>query len=244
MSLEEIQASLKNLSQEDLLSLNSAIAAELKKALKAKKEPKAEKKAPKKGSAPKGAVPPQLRKSFAWVDFVLQHALAHGWKAFPVKVKDEVMTLEGSVAQDDTYVFSDTKKPLNRKQAMSLSKHYWSPKEKHGVEHGLFLEFEKKFDESPALMMEVVEELDSTPTKSKSAKEPMAPKKARATKAKREEWSCPDDGCVHPWLYRGVEYARNFQNQVWKLQDGELGEWAGVWDGTALDETAPEPTED
>jgi hypothetical protein len=65
-----------------------------------------------------------------------------------------------------------------------------------------------------------------------------APKKA----AKKEEWTCENDGNVHPWEYKGKRYARNFDNQVWLVDSsGEVCGWAGVWDGKKLDASAEEP---
>jgi hypothetical protein len=61
-------------------------------------------------------------------------------------------------------------------------------------------------------------------------------------KTKANTWTCEDDGNVHEWEYKGKKYARNFQNQVWELlDDGELGSWAGVFDGKKIDASAAEP---
>jgi hypothetical protein len=74
-----------------------------------------------------------------------------------------------------------------------------------------------------------------------SAEKPAAAKKAVA---KKEDWSCPNDGMVHPWAYKGKKYARNFDNQVWEMEeDGGIGEWAGVYDvkQEKIDDSVPEP---
>ena len=58
----------------------------------------------------------------------------------------------------------------------------------------------------------------------------VAVKKPVAAAAKKEEWSCPSDGMVHPWPYKGKQYLRNSDNEVWlKGADGGCGEWQGVY---------------
>ena len=84
-----------------------------------------------------------------------------------------------------------------------------------------------------------------------------APKPAAATKpaakpavkpvAKKEEWSCPADGMVHPWPYKGKQYLRNSDNEVWlKGEDGGCGEWQGIFKPTEdrIDDSVPEPVFD
>ena len=71
-----------------------------------------------------------------------------------------------------------------------------------------------------------------------------SPKKAPAAaaspkKTKANTWTCDDDGNVHPWEFKGKKYARNFQNQVWEATaDGEISEWAGIFDGKKIDASA------
>lgn len=82
----------------------------------------------------------------------------------------------------------------------------------------------------------------ATPVKlakpAKPAAKPMAPKKA-----KKEEWTCPNDTMVHPWEEDGVKYLRNFAGMVWMDDDGQMGEWAGQWNKEKkfLDTDAPAP---
>jgi hypothetical protein len=82
----------------------------------------------------------------------------------------------------------------------------------------------------------------ATPVKlakpAKPAAKPMAPKKA-----KKEEWTCPNDTMVHPWEEDGVKYLRNFAGMVWMDDDGQMGEWAGQWNKEKkfLDTDAPVP---
>jgi hypothetical protein len=82
----------------------------------------------------------------------------------------------------------------------------------------------------------------ATPVKlakpAKPAAKPMAPKKA-----KKEEWTCPNDTMVHPWEEDGVKYLRNYAGMVWMDDDGQMGEWAGQWNKEKkfLDTDAPAP---
>ena len=78
-----------------------------------------------------------------------------------------------------------------------------------------------------------------------------APKAAAkpAVKAKPavESWTCPADGMVHPWPYKGKQYLRNSDNEVWlKGEDGGCGEWQGIFRPTEdrIDDSVPEPVFD
>jgi hypothetical protein len=49
---------------------------------------------------------------------------------------------------------------------------------------------------------------------------------------------------VHPWPYKGKDYLRNSDNEVWtKGTDGNCGEWQGIYlpAEDRIDETAEEP---
>ena len=78
----------------------------------------------------------------------------------------------------------------------------------------------------------------ATPVKLAKPAKPMAPKKA-----KKEEWTCPNDTLVHSWENDGVKLLRNFAGQVWMDDDGQLGEWVGQWNKEKkfLDTDAPAP---
>jgi hypothetical protein len=78
----------------------------------------------------------------------------------------------------------------------------------------------------------------ATPVKVAKLAKPMAPKKA-----KKEEWTCPNDTLVHSWENDGVKLLRNFAGQVWMDDDGQLGEWVGLWNKEKkfLDTDAPAP---
>jgi len=63
---------------------------------------------------------------------------------------------------------------------------------------------------------------------------------------KPNPWTCPADGCVYPWTYKGVKYLRNSENQVWTYDGKECGDWKGLYimAEDRIDETAHDPYED
>jgi hypothetical protein len=65
-----------------------------------------------------------------------------------------------------------------------------------------------------------------------------------AVKKPTVAWSCPADGAVHQWAYKGMKYLRNSDHQVWREDaDGGCGDWCGVYliDGDRIDDTVEEP---
>jgi hypothetical protein len=350
-SVEAVLASLKGLESAELFKVMKQALVEAEKRSKAAAVPKkaAAKKA---GSMPKGVVPPQLRKPRAWVDFTLKHALEHGWEAFTVyqtkkdkatgeKVEEEI-EMPCSELLNGAHVYKDSVdekhpagKQLIHKDAMSLSKQHWAPKEKTGTHHALYLEFEASYveevssaassdsesekkvivrktaaekaaeteakkaeKEAAAAAKKAAKEAEKEAKKAAAAAEKeakkaekeaekeakkaaktvktvpaaavkktaivtkpaaaapkpaatVAPKPAAkpAAKpvAKKEEWSCPADGMVHPWPYKGKQYLRNSDNEVWlKGEDGGCGEWQGIFKPTEdrIDDSVPEPVFD
>jgi hypothetical protein len=138
-SIQNITEQFKGLSVEELLTIIASATAEAKKSAKTvAKAPKEAKE--KKGSMPKGSVPPQLVKPRAWVNFTLNHANSFGWESFEVKGQTEPMA--ASVLVDGKNVFEATGKPMNNKQAMSLSKVRWDRKAGKGTREDLYKEFE------------------------------------------------------------------------------------------------------
>lgn len=81
---------------------------------------------------------------------------------------------------------------------------------------------------------------------------PVGVKPKKATPKPAEEWSCPADGNVYPWSYKGKKFLRNSENQIWEAEaDGGCGDWAGVFipaedriDESAADPFAEEEDED
>jgi membrane protein involved in colicin uptake len=184
-SIQNIQESIKELSVEELLTIIAAATAEAKK--KAKIVVKAPKEAKeKKGSMPKGQLPPQLQKPFAWVDYTLKVANEKGWPSYHVKGQAEPM--EASVERDGVHVFPSTGKPLNRKQAMSLSKYYWAAKEKVGTNQELYAEFEAQYvAPEPKEIVDVSAEVAAEAAAPKPKKEKAAPKPKKTEEEKEAE---------------------------------------------------------
>ena len=186
-SIQSIQEQLKGLSVEDLLVIIAAATAEAKKAAKVEtKVSKAPKE--KKGSMPKGVTPPQLHKPRAWVDFVLARSNEKGWEAFAVKGQEEPMP--ASVERDGAHVFESTGKPMNNKQAMSLSKQYWDRKAATGSNQALYEEFELYYEPPQAAELVVSSEVvvSSEPVVASEAEPKKAePKKAAPKKTEAEK---------------------------------------------------------
>lgn len=175
----------------------------LKKALKSNSKA-GPKKASKKPVAKEGKYD-QLKKPREWVTFVLRHAQQHGWEAFEIhqskKNKEtgektmEVVQMPASVCVDGVYYYAGSideetgkGKMMITKHAMSLSKLYWSNKDKKGTHPELYEEFEDSYsksiesssesDESMELESEVEEQ------KVQEVKPKEEPKKASKSKDK------------------------------------------------------------
>jgi hypothetical protein len=155
ITMEEVVSSLKTFESAELFKILKAVASE---AEKKSKQTKTAAKAPakKSGSMPKGAVPPQLKKPRAWVEFTLKHALENGWEPFTVlqKKKDketntiteEQIEMPGSTLHNGAYIYEDSvsdKTPEGRqiihKEAMSLSK------QRKESNHATYAEFEAQY---------------------------------------------------------------------------------------------------
>lgn len=350
--METLVAQLKTLESTDLFKVMKQALSEVEKRTKAAAKATKATPVPKKaGSMPKGVVPNQLRKPRAWVEFVLAHAQQNGWEPFTVhqtrkdkmtneKIEEEI-EMPGSTLHEGAYIYEDsvTEKTPNGKQiihkdAMSLSKHYWAPKEKKGSREDLYKEFEESYKEEE--ISDSGSEVSSASTKKTVVKMTAAEKAAAAeakkaekaaaaeakkaekaaekeakkaekeaekaakkaekeaekeakkkpgtksavpaaavkktevkevkkeevkkevkkeevkevkvvkkpTAVKSEEWSCPADGMVHPWPYKGKTYLRNSDNEVWlKGADGGCGDWQGVYipSEDRIDDSVPEP---
>jgi hypothetical protein len=309
VSLEVVLASLKKFGVADLFKVSKVSLAEAERLVKSgKTEPKVEKE--------KKAMPKQLRKPTEWVAYVLRYSLANGWESFSTvnkKTHEEITYPASGQNQHGEHVFPGGKKMILT-QAMSLSKKYWTPKEK-GTREDLYHEFEAWYAaqlaaqpveevraESPkapmvrktaaekeaekeakakqkeeeklakAALKEKVKQdkaaaAAAAPAKAKKAAAPAAapaaaaavpaaamagglkpgPKKAAQKAAPVEEWKCPTDGNVYPFPYKGKDYFRDFENQVWeKAADGGLGKWAGVFifSEDRIDETVADPFAD
>jgi hypothetical protein len=76
------------------------------------------------------------------------------------------------------------------------------------------------------------------------AKAPAAAVAKPALKKPVVVWSCPADGAVHPWTYKGAKYLRNSDHQVWREDaEGGCGDWCGVYliDEDRIDDSVEEP---
>ena len=185
-SIQQFQETFKNTSVEDLLSIIAAATAEAKKKAKVAVKEATKEKAPKekKGSMPKGVLPVQLQESFAYVDYTLAQANKNGWKEFTVKGQEAAM--EASVERDGAHVFPSTGKPLNRKQAMSLSKYLWSNKEQKGADKSFFEAFKAQYV-APVAVMAIAVVADEQKEAPAAAAAAASPKKAPKAKKTDEE---------------------------------------------------------
>ena len=351
VEMDAILATLKSLETADLFKvMKQALAAAEKRSTGAAPRGKAAATTAKKaGSMPKGVVPPQLRKPRAWVDFTLAHALENGWESFTVfqtkkdketgeKIEEEI-EMPASVLHEGAHVYDGSVtdktpagKQLIHKDAMSLSKQRWAPKDKVGSHEELYAEFlaayveeevdvadtasvasskvvvkmtaaekaaaaeakkaekeaeklakkaekeaEKEAKKAEKEAEKAVKKAEKESVKKPSAKAPVpaaalaqqkkaavsapsAPVKAAAPSAAvkapvkkavvaalakpKEEWTCPADGMVHPWPYKGKHYLRNSDNETWmRGADGGCGEWQGIYlpAEDRIDDSVPEP---
>jgi hypothetical protein len=313
---------------------------------------------------PKGQVPPQLRKPRKWVEHVLHDAQTNGWPAYTVhqarknketgeKEEEEIEMPASEKNEDGVHVFEGSitekapkGKPFIHKDAMSLSKQYWTVKTQEGSRKDLYEAFDAAYEEDEEVVSqasassekvvvrmtskekeeekerkkqekeeekerkkqekeeekerkkqekeEEKERLKQEKAAEKAAKSkqeakptvvkaaaaaavskkpkeekaaeaapmaakaapmaakaaPMAtpPPKAKSTppapkKTKKEAvWTCPNDGMVHEFIFEGTTYLRNHDDEIWLDDNGDLGTWAGKWNGTKIDTEAPEPT--
>jgi hypothetical protein len=356
--METLLTTLKALDGADLFKVIKQIVAEAERRSKGSVSRSKAPVAKKAGSMPKGVVPPQLRKPRAWVDFTLQHALENGWETFTVfqskknKVtgerEEEEIEMPASVLHEGAHVYDGSvteKTPAGRqlihKDAMSLSKQRWAPKEKAGTHPELYAEFEASYgDDDGSDASETASEASSTKkaavrktaaekaaeqdakkvakeaekeakkaekeaekaakkaekeaekeakkaekeaekaakkAEKEAAKKPAAAKsvvpaaamkkaqaavlvddeplgtpvkaakKAPVAAPKKAEWTCPADGMVHAWSYKGKQYLRNSDNEIWlKGADGGCGEWQGIYlpAEDRIDDSIPEPVFD
>ena len=58
-----------------------------------------------------------------------------------------------------------------------------------------------------------------------------------------DSFTCPNDGQVHEWTFKGTKYLRNYDNQIWLLtEEGECGDWCGVFADGSIDDSVEEPS--
>jgi len=163
VTVEDVMSAVKTFESPDLFKLLKTISAEVEKRSKtaAKASTGKATAAKKTGSMPKGAIPPQLKKPRAWVEFTLKDALENGWEAFTVvqkkkdketnTVTEEQIEMPGSVLHDGAHVYKDSvtkEKPsgkqLIHKEAMSLSK------QRKESSHSSYSLFESTYVDTPS----------------------------------------------------------------------------------------------
>jgi hypothetical protein len=195
ITIEDILSTLKSLETPDLFKLLKAATAETEKKSKTiTKATKASANTKKSGSMPKGAVPPQLKKPRAWVEFTLKNALENGWESFTITQKKggeiEEITMPASTLHEGAYVYEDSVtdktpngKQIIHKEAMSLSKF----RKESG--HPTYAEFEAQYAEEIASdsASETASEVASTSSSKKSVVKKTAAEKAAEMEAKKAE---------------------------------------------------------
>jgi hypothetical protein len=194
-TMEEVLTAVKTLEAPELFKLLKAVASEAEKKSKQTKAT-AKASAKKAGSMPKGAVPPQLKKPRAWVEFTLQHALENGWESFTVlqkkkdkdtnTVTEEQIEMPPSTLHEGAHIYTDSiteKTPSGRqiihKEAMSLSK------QRKESGHATYAEFEAQYVEEPS--DDDKSESGSTASKRIVVKKTAAEKEAEAAAKKAEK---------------------------------------------------------
>jgi hypothetical protein len=199
--MDTLLASLKTLESADLFKFMKAALSEAEKQSKqTKKSSTATTSTKKMGSMPKGAVPPQLKKPRAWVEYTLKDALENGWEKFTIvqKKKDkeanttieEEIEMPASVLNNGSHIYEDSiseKNPNGRqiihKEAMSLSK------QRKEAGHASYAEFEAQYVDEPTSSDEDSEAASTTSSKKIVVKKTAAEKEAEkeAKKAVKEE---------------------------------------------------------
>ena len=152
---------IKSLETDELFKMSKAVTAEIERRAKGTKG-----RAPKKtGSMPKGQVPPQLRKPRKWVEYVLADARKNGWSSYTVhqtrknketgEKEEEEIEMPGSEENaDGVHIFAGSinektqkGKMFIQKDAMSLSKQYWTVKTQKGSRGDLYEAFDAAYED-------------------------------------------------------------------------------------------------
>jgi len=201
--IDVLMATIKGLEMGDLWKIHDTATSELKKRSKVTASKPTSKKA---GSMPKGKVPTQLRRPRAWVDFTLKHALENGWESFTVhqtkkdketgeKTSEEILQ-PGSVLHEGAHVYDGSVteknpkgKQLIHKDAMSLSKQRWAPKNATGTHQELYDEFLASYvdDDVSETSTESTKVVKMTAAEKEKASEEKKAEKLRIAEEKKEE---------------------------------------------------------
>ena len=193
--MESVLATLKGLEPAELFKLIKTAITEAEKKTKTPPTTKAKRVA---SSMPKGAVPPQLKKPRAWVEFTLKHALENGWESFTIhqaskdketgEKVEEVIEMPASVFHDGAHIYKDSVstehpagKQLIHKDAMSLSK------QRKENNHPTYAEFEAQYVAEEATEDEKSVATSTTSSKKRVVKKTAAEKEAEAAAKKAEK---------------------------------------------------------
>ena len=148
---------LKNLSSAELFKVQKALTAQLEKSVKSGAAKPVKAAALKKAGANNGK---QLEKPRKWVEYVRKHALQNGWESFEISQKkkkatgetiEETLHMPASECIDGVYYYKGlvdkTGKPktIIPREAMTLSKVYWSNKDQVGRHPELYEEFATQY---------------------------------------------------------------------------------------------------
>ena len=149
---------LKNLSSAELFKVQKALTAQLEKSFKSGAAKPVKAAALKKAGANNGK---QLEKPRKWVEYVRKHALQNGWESFEISQKkkdkatgetiEETIRMPASECIDGDYYYKGlvdkTGKPktIIPREAMTLSKVYWSNKDQVGRHPELYEEFATQY---------------------------------------------------------------------------------------------------
>ena len=156
--IETYITTLKSLESPDLFKILKAVTLEVEKKTKKNTSTTTKTTTKKTSSMPKGAIPPQLKKPRAWVEFTLKNALENGWEPFTIlqKKKDketntiteEQIEMPGSILHNGAYIYEDSinethpdGRQIIHKEAMSLSK------QRKESGHHTYPEFEEQYVE-------------------------------------------------------------------------------------------------
>ena len=163
ITMEQVMSAVKTFETSDLFKLLKTTSVEVEKRSKTAAKASTGKvtAAKKTGSMPKGAIPPQLKKPRAWVEFTLKDALENGWESFTIvqkkkdketnTVTEEQIEMPGSVLHDGAHIYKDSvteEKPAGKqlihKDAMSLSK------QRKESSHSSYSLFESSYVDTPS----------------------------------------------------------------------------------------------
>ena len=257
VSMDTLLLSLKTLESADLFKFMKVALSEAEKKTKQSKTASTTSTTKKTGSMPKGAVPPQLKKPRAWVEYTLKNALENGWEKFTIvqKKKDkeanttieEEIEMPASVLHNGSYIYEDSiseKNPNGRqiihKEAMSLSK------QRKEAGHASYTEFEAQYvDESSSDEDSKSESASTTSSKKivvkKTAAEKEAEKEAKNAQKEAEKEAKKAEKAAAKAQKEAEKAATKTQKETEK-KSADLAPAKAVKKAEATPETSPSKT--